>query len=82
MISNDDAKLQDHCNSLMRKARLPRKPWKSTNVTFGPICFNRRILFNSELVRISGVEGRVLNQAVKRNAERFPGTFFTATKTT
>jgi ORF6N domain len=34
-----------------------------------------RVLLDSELARIYGVETRVLNQAVKRNAERFPEDF-------
>jgi ORF6N domain len=34
-----------------------------------------RVLLDSELARIYGVETRVLNQAVKRNAERFPDDF-------
>ena len=34
-----------------------------------------RVLLDSKLARIYGVETRVLNQAVKRNAERFPDDF-------
>jgi hypothetical protein len=34
-----------------------------------------RVLLDVELARIYGVETRVLNQAVKRNAERFPEDF-------
>jgi hypothetical protein len=34
-----------------------------------------RVLLDGELARIYGVETRVLNQAVKRNAERFPEDF-------
>jgi len=34
-----------------------------------------RVLLDSELARIYGVETRALNQAVKRNAERFPEDF-------
>ncbi len=34
-----------------------------------------RVLLSSDLARIYGVEPRVLNQAVKRNAERFPPDF-------
>jgi hypothetical protein len=34
-----------------------------------------RVLLDSEFARIYGVETRVLNQAVKRNAERFPDDF-------
>jgi hypothetical protein len=34
-----------------------------------------RVLLDVELARIYGVETRVLNQAVKRNAERFPKDF-------
>jgi len=35
----------------------------------------RRVLLDVELARIYGVETRVLNQAVKRNTERFPEDF-------
>jgi hypothetical protein len=34
-----------------------------------------RVLLDSELARIYGVETRALNQAVKRNPERFPEDF-------
>lgn len=34
-----------------------------------------RVLLDSELAALYGVETRVLNQAVRRNAERFPGDF-------
>jgi len=32
----------------------------------------RKVMFDSDLARIYGVETRILNQAVKRNANRFP----------
>jgi len=35
----------------------------------------QRVILDSELARIYGVETRILNQAVKRNAERFPNDF-------
>jgi hypothetical protein len=35
----------------------------------------QRVLLDSELAALYGVETRVLNQAVKRNAERFPEDF-------
>lgn len=35
----------------------------------------RRVLLDVELARIYGVETRLLNQAVKRNTERFPEDF-------
>jgi predicted AAA+ superfamily ATPase len=35
----------------------------------------QRVILDNELARIYGVETRVLNQAVKRNAERFPQDF-------
>jgi hypothetical protein len=35
----------------------------------------RRVLTDADLAGIYGVETRTLNQAVKRNAERFPGDF-------
>ena len=34
-----------------------------------------RVIFASDLARIYGVETRALNQAVKRNVEKFPGDF-------
>lgn len=34
-----------------------------------------RVILSSDLARIYGVEPRVLNQAVKRNSERFPSDF-------
>ncbi len=34
-----------------------------------------RVILASNLARIYGVETRTLNQAVKRNAEKFPGDF-------
>jgi hypothetical protein len=35
----------------------------------------RRVIIDADLAAIYGVETRVLNQAVKRNRERFPGDF-------
>jgi hypothetical protein len=35
----------------------------------------RKVMFDSDLARIYGVETRVLNQAVKRKADRFPVDF-------
>ena len=35
----------------------------------------RKVLIDADLAAIYGVETRVLNQAVKRNRERFPGDF-------
>ena len=35
----------------------------------------RRVLLDKDLATIYGVETRVLNQAVKRNQERFPNDF-------
>jgi len=32
----------------------------------------RKVMFDSDLARIYGVETRILNQAVKRNINRFP----------
>jgi ORF6N domain len=34
-----------------------------------------RVILDSDLARVYGVEARVLNQAVKRNVERFPSDF-------
>ena len=34
-----------------------------------------RVMVDSDLAELYGVEARVLNQAVKRNAERFPVDF-------
>jgi hypothetical protein len=36
---------------------------------------DQRVLLDSDLVRLYGVETRALNQAVKRNAGRFPEEF-------
>jgi hypothetical protein len=43
----------------------------------GEILFLRdhRVILDEQLARLYGVEVRVLNQAVKRNIERFPGDF-------
>jgi len=35
----------------------------------------KRVLLASDLARVYGVQTRALNQAVKRNAQRFPGDF-------
>jgi len=35
----------------------------------------QRVMLDSELAKLYGVETRVLNQAVRRNRERFPGDF-------
>jgi hypothetical protein len=41
------------------------------------VCFIRseKVLLDSDLAALYGVETRALNQAVKRNLERFPGDF-------
>lgn len=36
---------------------------------------NQRVILDSDLARIYGVSTKVLNQAVKRNADRFPNDF-------
>lgn len=36
---------------------------------------NQKVMLDSDLAELYGVEVRVLNQAVKRNLERFPGDF-------
>jgi ORF6N domain len=35
----------------------------------------KRVMMDSDLAKLYGVETRVLNQAVRRNRERFPGDF-------
>lgn len=35
----------------------------------------KRVMVDSELAKLYGVETRVLNQAIRRNRERFPGDF-------
>jgi len=35
----------------------------------------KRVMMDSELAKLYGTETRVLNQAVRRNRERFPGDF-------
>lgn len=43
---------------------------------------SQRVLLDADLARLYGVETRVLNQAVKRNSERFPAEFsFPLTRT-
>ena len=42
---------------------------------------DQRVLLDADLARLYGVETRVLNQAVKRNLDRFPAEFaFTLTR--
>ena len=36
---------------------------------------NKQVMFDSDLSELYGVETKVLNQAVKRNIERFPDEF-------
>ena len=38
----------------------------------------QRVILSADLAAIYGVETRVLNQAVKRNADRFPPDFLVA----
>lgn len=37
---------------------------------------NRRVILDADLARVYGVQTRALNQAVKRNLDRFPADFF------
>jgi ORF6N domain len=49
----------------------PKKPLESLILTLR----EQRVMLAPDLADVYGVETRVLNQAVKRNAERFPGDF-------
>jgi len=53
------------------KAKLSQEPLE-------PLIFSirgRRVMFDADLARLYGVSTKVLNQAVKRNADRFPEDF-------
>ena len=41
----------------------------------------QKVMLDRDLAEMYGVEVRVLNQAVKRNANRFPGRFYVSTGT-
>jgi len=54
-----------------------RKP-SPCHVALEPLIFSirgRRVMFDADLARLYGVSTKVLNQAVKRNADRFPEDF-------
>jgi hypothetical protein len=57
-----------------------RSATKQTAVLTAPIepvirqLGNQRVILDSDLAKIYGVSTKVLNQAVKRNADRFPST--------
>jgi hypothetical protein len=40
-----------------------------------PTVRDQRVLLDADLARLYGVETRILNQAVKRNPDRFPAEF-------
>jgi hypothetical protein len=57
---------------------MPRKPAAATPEPLDPLIRHirgARVILDSDLARVYGVEARALNQAVKRNAERFPSDF-------
>jgi hypothetical protein len=57
---------------------MPRKPAAAAPEPLDPLIHSirgARVILDSDLARVYGVEARVLNQAVKRNAERFPSDF-------
>lgn len=56
---------------------MPRKPAAAPEPLDPLIRHIRgaRVILDSDLARVYGVEARALNQAVKRNAERFPSDF-------
>lgn len=57
---------------------MPRKPSTAAPEPLDPLIRHirgARVILDSDLARVYGVEARVLNQAVKRNAERFPSDF-------
>jgi hypothetical protein len=49
----------------------PKKPIESLILTLR----KQRVILAPDLADVYGVETRALNQAVKRNVERFPGDF-------
>jgi hypothetical protein len=53
----------------------PKKPMESTPKLRILTFRNQRVLLDADLARLYGVETRVLNQAVKRNLDRFPAEF-------
>ena len=55
----------------MRKKKAPAESAEPRIVTVR----GQRVILDSDLAEMYGVEARVLNQAVKRNAERFPSDF-------
>jgi hypothetical protein len=57
---------------------MPRKSAAAAPEPLDPLIRHirgARVILDSDLARVYGVEARVLNQAVKRNAERFPSDF-------
>jgi hypothetical protein len=57
---------------------MPRKPAAAAPEPLDPLIRHirgARVILDSDLARVYGVEARALNQAVKRNAERFPSDF-------
>jgi hypothetical protein len=57
---------------------MPRKPAAATSEPLDPLIRHirgARVILDSDLARVYGVEVRALNQAVKRNASRFPSDF-------
>jgi hypothetical protein len=57
---------------------MPRKPAAATPEPLDPLIRHirgARVILDSDLARVYGVSTKVLNQAVKRNAERFPEDF-------
>ena len=52
-------------------ALIPRERIEKTIL----VIRGHRVILAADLARIYGIETRVLNQAVKRNLEKFPGDF-------
>ena len=65
------------------KSQPNREPVANYDQTLTPVRFesfihiirNQQVMFDSDLARLYGVETKVLNQAVKRNIQRFPEDF-------
>lgn len=60
----------------MAKQKAPAHTAPVTHIAHAILVLrSHRVILDAELARIYGVETRVLNQAIKRNAERFPEDF-------
>ena len=71
--------LDNVCPSWSAKTGAWKTPQPSfhSNASGAPFAWfaGKKVLLDNDLARLYGVETRALNQAVKRNAERFPEDF-------